>query len=467
MWSLDAIEAALVGLPRPEFRARLRADLERRAGMTSATGSVEAVAGAAEVAAGPAEAGRYVQTGKRPTASPVLRVRNAAQAIDFYTRAFDAHELMRFALGDTIPHAEIDIGGTLIILADAAPALGFPGPDVLGGSPVTIRLDVDDPDTAERRAVDAGAIVFRPVRTEFYGERTGTVVDPFGYRWTLTKKLETLSIDEMHRRLQASDEPATRDWIPPGERDVTPYLVVQDVPAVIDFATAVFDATEEMRAVGSAGGYHAEVRIGDSKLMIGGGGPELSWRGESKTTALHVYVPDVDAVYARAVGAGATATHEPREMEYGDRECGFNDPGGNTWYVATHHGGAHVPAGLGTVTPFLHPLRADAVIAFLTRTLGATTMMRYATPDGVVHHAAVRIGDSAIEMGDAHGPHQPLPTMFFVRVPDAERSYRTALESGATSVVEPVDRPYGRTAAIKDPFGNEWHFASPNRVDNR
>jgi PhnB protein len=453
MWSLDAIEAALVGLPRPEFRARLRADLERRGGMTTTTA--------------PAEAGHAVPTGQRPTASTVLRVRNAAQAIDFYTRAFGARELMRFALGDNIPHAEIEIGNTMIILADAAPALGFPGPDVLGGSPVTIRVDVDDPDAAVRRAVDAGAIVFRPVRTEFYGERTGTVVDPFGYRWSLTKKLETLSIDDMHRRLQTSGDAglAAREWIPEGERDVTPYLVVADVPAVIDFANTVFDAKEEMRAVGSAGGYHAEIRIGDSKVMIGGGAPELSWRGESKTMPLHVYVPDVDAVYARAVGAGAESTGEPRDMEYGDRECGFVDPGGNTWYVSTHLGTAdrgtgHVPAGFGTVTPSLHPLRSDALIAFLTRALGATTMMRYATADGVVHHAVVRIGDSVIEMGDAHGPHQPTPAMFFVRVPDAERTYRTALEAGATSVVEPVDRPYGRTAAVKDAFGNEWHFAS-------
>lgn len=444
-WTLQNLEAALAGLPRPEFRARLRADLERRATMTTTVST-------------------------RPTASPVLRLRSSAQAIDFYTRAFGARELMRFAVGDQIPHAEIEIGDTLIILADANPAIGFPGPESLGGSPMTIRLDVDDPDAAVARAVAAGATLFLPVQTHFYGERTGTVVDPFGYRWSLTKVVERMSLEEMHRRMLSAGGPAwdAREWIPKGYRTITPYLVVSDAPAVIDFTKAVFGAEEKMRDIGSAGGVHAEVRIGDSMLMIGGGAPTLSWRGETMATALHVYVPDVDAVFARAVSAGAVTTHEPREMEYGDRECGFVDPGGNTWYVATHRGDAHVPAGLGTVTPFLHPLRADAVIAFLTRAFGATTMMRYATPDGVVHHAAVRIADSALEMGDAHGPHQPMPTMFYVYVPDVDAAYARALDAGAASMVSPADQPYGvRQAGVKDPFGNQWYLARPIRVDNR
>src|SRR5579871_1401791 len=184
-WTLEQIEAALARLPRPEFRARLWADLERTAAMETAT----------------------VQ---RLTATPVLRVRDAAQAIDFYARAFGARELMRFEAGGRIPHAELAIGDALIVLADEAPAIGYPGPDQLGGSPVSIRLDVDDPDEAVRRAVDAGAAVFRPVETQFYGERTGTVVDPFGYRWSLTKVLERLSIEEMHRRMTTEPPAAER-----------------------------------------------------------------------------------------------------------------------------------------------------------------------------------------------------------------------------------------------------------------
>jgi len=445
-WTLDALEAALAGLPRPEFRARLRRDLERRARMTTMV-----------------DVSTITQT-----ATPVLRVRDAAQAIDFYTRAFGAREVMRFSAGGSIPHARLVIGNATIVLADEGPAHGYPGPDQLGGSPVSIRLDVDDPDAVVDRAIEAGATMVLPVTDHFYGERTGTVLDPFGYRWSVTKVIEPMGVEEMHRRMLSAGGPPpdAREWIPEGYRTLTPYLVVQNAPAVLDFAKVVFGAQETMRSVGSAGGVHAEMRIGDSMVMVGGGAPELSWRGDSMATALHMYVPDVDAVFARAVGAGATVTHEPREMEYGDRECGFVDPGGNTWYVATSHGATYVPAGLGTVTPFLHPLRADAVIAFLTRVLGATTVNRYATPDGVVHHATVRIGDSAIEMGDAHGPHQPMPTMFYVYVPDVNAVYTRALEAGGTSLASPADQPYGaRVAAVTDPFGNQWYLAQPNRVD--
>jgi PhnB protein len=455
-WSLDAIEAALTGLPRPEFRARLRAELTRaaqradvegRAGMTITAEPVPAV------------------TTITQTATPVLAVRDAAGAVDFYVRAFGARETMRFSAGGRIPHARLAIGNAVIVIRDEAPAYGHLGPDQLGGSPASIRLEVDDPDAAAARAVEAGATIVLPVTDHFYGERTGTVLDPYGYRWMLTKVTQAMTVDEMQRRMPSGPPDPRPAWVPKGYQMVTPYLVVGDVPALIDFSKTVFGAEEKTRVVGSAGGYHAEILVGNSMVMIGGGAPELAWKGDAKLTPLHVYVPDVDAVFERAVRAGAQPTGEPSQREYGDRECGFVDPTGNTWYVATHLGSEHhgpgpVPTGFGTVTPCLHPLRTDATIAFLARVLGAATMMRYATPDGVVLHAAVRIGDSVVELGDAHGPHQPTPSMFLVRVPDAARTYRTALEAGATSIVEPTDRPYGRTAAVKDPFGNEWHFAS-------
>src|SRR5579872_3628242 len=108
-WSLDAIEAALVGLPRPDFRARLRAALERSAEMTTAAGSARA------------ELGPHVHSGHRPTAAVALRVRDVAKAIDFYTRAFGARELMRFALGDQIPYLDFVIGDSVFVLGGEAP----------------------------------------------------------------------------------------------------------------------------------------------------------------------------------------------------------------------------------------------------------------------------------------------------------------------------------------------------------
>ena len=454
-WTLNAVEAALAGLPRPEFRARLRRDLERRAMMMTTQTDL--------VRADPDE-----PSAVRQTATPVLRVRGAAQAIDFYIRAFGAREVMRFTAGGSIPHAQLVIGNSTIVVADEGPAFGYPGPETFGGSPMSIRLEVDDPDAAVARAVELGATVFRPAQDEFYGERSGIVVDPFGYHWRLTHIIEAMDVAEMHRRLHALGGPPAGQqpsWVPEGYHTVTPYLIVADAPAAIDFAKAVVGAEEKNRAIGSAGGVHAEVRIGDSMLMIGGGTPELSWHGQAMPSALHVYVPDVDAAFARAVAAGATVDHAPREMVYGERGCGVIDSGGNRWYIATAHGDSPTPPGLATVNVYLHPLRAEPVIAFLVRALGATLVMKHASPDGVVHHARVQIGDTVVEMGDAHGPYQPMATMFYVHVPDVDAAYARALGAGATSLRSPADQPYGtRQAGVADPFGNQWYFAKVLRA---
>ena len=111
-----------------------------------------------------------------------------------------------------------------------------------------------------------------------------------------------------------------------------------------------FGALELLRTTGSAGGVHAEVQIGDSRLMIGGGG---AWGGRPTPTALHLYVPDTDQVYRAALQAGAESLHPPVDQPYGDREASVRDLAGNRWYIATHQTGGHVPDGLGTVTPFL------------------------------------------------------------------------------------------------------------------
>jgi uncharacterized glyoxalase superfamily protein PhnB len=247
-----------------------------------------------------------------------------------------------------------------------------------------------------------------------------------------------------------------------GFHTITPYLVVHEAPQLIDFVKQAFGAEELLRAgPGSQGGLHAEVRIGDSKLMIGGGGPGLPWHGTPLPTALHLYVKDADAVYQRALEAGATSVEKPIDQPYGDREAGVKDAFGNYWWIATHQEGGYIPQGMHTVTPFLHPLRAEPLISFLKSAFGAEELERHASPDGVVHHAIVRIGNSALEMGEAHGSYQPMPTMFYVSVPDVDTAYRSALAAGGTSIAEPKDQPYGdRVAGVKDPFGNQWYIAT-------
>jgi len=251
---------------------------------------------------------------------------------------------------------------------------------------------------------------------------------------------------------------------PAGFRAVTPYMIVQDAPALIDFVTRTFGGEERHRAIGSAGGLHAEVRIGNSMVMIGGGAPDLQWRGTSMPTALHVYVEDVDAAFRRALSAGATPIYKPMDHDYGERSGGVRDPGGNHWYIATATGPHHVPAGLHTVNICLHPVRGEAVIAFLERAFGARTLEKVASSEGAIQHAKVAIEDSVLEIGDAHGPFQPMPTMFYVFVADVDAAYERALAAGATTISAPADQPYGnRTAGVQDAFGNQWYVAAPVR----
>jgi PhnB protein len=453
---MDWLERALADLPRAGFRARLKQDLERRAAaMTTST----------------IETSETTKTSRaaRQEATPQLRVSNAVAAIDFYTRAFGAHEVMRFAAGGRIPHAELLIGSALIIVADEAPEYGYVSAERLGGSPVAMRLSVDDADAAMSRAVSAGARLLSPVEDQFYGERSGRVADPFGYTWTITARTEDVTIEEMHRRLAALGPrpgPSAQGAVREGFRTVTPYVAVHDVPALIDFAVRTFGATEHGRTSGGGGGIHAEIEIGDSKLMIGGGSREQPWSGDPRTTAFHVYVPNVDEVFERALQAGATAIQEPTEMPYGERGCGVKDPAGNTWYVATAHGASYVPETLHSVTVYLHPRRAEPLIAFLKRAFDAEELGKYASPDGVIQHAAVRIGDSPIEMGEAQGPYQPMVTRFYLYLPNVDAAYQRAIDAGATSIMPPKDQPYGeRVAGVKDAFGNEWFMARP--VDAR
>ena len=133
-----------------------------------------------------------------------LTVDGAAQAIDFYTRAFGAQEKFRLVEpGGRIGHAELDFGGTVIMVADAFPEYGLRDPKALGGTPFSIHLHVDDADAMVRRAVDAGATLERAPVDHFYGERSGSVFDPFGHRWLIGHAIEEISPEEMQRRYTA------------------------------------------------------------------------------------------------------------------------------------------------------------------------------------------------------------------------------------------------------------------------
>jgi len=132
---------------------------------------------------------------------PYLRVRRAAQAIEFYKKAFGSTELFRLTEpSGRIGHAEIKLGSTTLMLSEEYPELGIVGPEALGGTTFCIHLHVDNADEWIARAVAAGAVVTRPATDAFYGERSGVVRDPFGHEWLLGHQIEEVSVEEMQRR---------------------------------------------------------------------------------------------------------------------------------------------------------------------------------------------------------------------------------------------------------------------------
>jgi len=135
--------------------------------------------------------------------TPYLIVRGAAEAIDFYRKAFGAVELFRFPSPDgKIGHAEIKIGDSPIMMADEHPDMGYKGPQTIGGSPVSLMIYVEDVDTVFNQAVAAGATIKEALQNKFYGDRMGTVTDPFGHVWHISTHKEDVSMDEMQERMK-------------------------------------------------------------------------------------------------------------------------------------------------------------------------------------------------------------------------------------------------------------------------
>jgi len=275
--------------------------------------------------------------------------------------------------------------------------------------------------------------------------------------------------DELEREMLMSTErestqntESARSKTREGFRTVTPYLVVPDVHEEIAFIASTFGAQGKVYGLGSAGGFHSEYRIGDSMLMIGGGGKGSKWTGTPVPVSLHVYVQDVDGVYQSAVQAGATSLMPPTDMDYGERGAAIEDAGGNHWYLATATGPSYIPEGLPNLMPYFNPVGAPKMIDFLRQAFAAEEIARHQSPDGVVHHAKIRIGDSIVEMGEAHGPWQPRPMHFMVYVDDCDVWYARAMKAeGAVSIGAPANQPYGgRTGTVKDPFGNTWYLSS-------
>ena len=135
--------------------------------------------------------------------TPYLIVDGGAKALDFYKKAFGAIELFRMEHQGKIGHAEMKIGDSPFMLSDEHPEMGFKGPKALGGSPVGIMIYVDDCDRIFKQAIEAGGTETKPLQDQFYGDRSGTLIDPFGHVWTVATHKEDVSPEEIEKRLAA------------------------------------------------------------------------------------------------------------------------------------------------------------------------------------------------------------------------------------------------------------------------
>ena len=300
--ALVRVAQALRELPRKEFRAALKSDLQRRGSMNEGT-----AAGAGAAAA--ARALHYQRPGLT-SITPYVIVRPAAQFIEFLKMAFEGVERVRMPAPDgSIMHAEVSVGNGAIEVGD--------GNEEYPTAPGAIHLYVDDADATYDSALQAGATsIYAPTDDHPSGDRWGAAKDQFGNLWYIA---------------------TPKGWTPgpEGLRSVQPYLHLREAHKMIAFLEAAFGA-EAMGVHKSPEGavLHATIRIGNATLEI----DEAHGEFQPMPCHLHVYVPDTDAVYAQALRAGATSIETPQDKPYGDRAAGVKDAWGNSWFIATYLG---------------------------------------------------------------------------------------------------------------------------------
>ena len=257
----------------------------------------------------------------------------------------------------------------------------------------------------------------------------------------------------------APESPRAAQFRRPNFPNIAPYFLVGGAPQFIDFLVSAFEGAERIRVPRPDGSImHAEVAIGNSVIELG----DANEQYPSRPMTTHLYVPDADATYARALEAGATPIYAPTDDHpSGDRWGEAKDPFGNTWYIATRRTLVSGAEGFLTVQPYLHLRNAHDMIPFVEAAFGAKATGVHRSPDGIVRHATIEIAGATFELDEASGDSQPTASYLHVYVPDTDAVYDQALAAGAEGINPPYTAPYGdRAAGVKDPFGNTWFLAT-------
>jgi uncharacterized glyoxalase superfamily protein PhnB len=283
------------------------------------------------------------------------------------------------------------------------------------------------------------------------------------FKVRLRTELERSSqMENAAKQVISSDASKEAETASSGFHTIAPYIIVPRAGGFIEFLKGAFAGAERFRVPieGSEFIMHAEVAIGNSVIELADANEQIP----AAPMAIHLYVDDADAVFARAIQAGATSIYEVGDHVSGDRQGAVRDPFGNLWYIAMIQGWTPGPEGVPSVQPYLHLRGAEKMIPFLESAFGGVVQGHVPTsPEGHVLHATVQIGDNTLELDEAHGEFQPMPCHLHLHVNDADGMYARALRAGATSIDAPSDKPYGRSGGVKDPFGNSWYMTSPLR----
>lgn len=292
---LAALVLPLRALPRPEFKAALKSDLQRRISMNEATATSKST---------------QFRRANFPNIAPYFLVHNAPAFIDFLLAAFEGTERIRVPRPDgSIMHAEVAIGNSVIEMGDAN--------EQYPQRPMTTHLYVPDARATYARALQAGATpIFAPTDEHPSGDLWGAAKDQFGNTWYIATR--------------KSQVPG-----PEGVLTVQPYLHLRDAHKMIPFIEAGLAAhTTGLHKSPQGIVQHATIEIAGATFEI----DEAQGDVQPTQSYLHVYVPDTDALYAQALRVGATSIQAPYTAPYGDRAAGITDPFGNIWFLATYLG---------------------------------------------------------------------------------------------------------------------------------
>jgi len=247
-------------------------------------------------------------------------------------------------------------------------------------------------------------------------------------------------------------------FVRPGFNNIAPYIVVDGATDFIAFLQAAFEGAERIRMPRPDGKVmHAQVDIGNSAVEVG----DVSAEHPARPCTVHLYAGSADQTYALALKAGATSIYPVADQPWGDRQGCVKDEFGNVWYIAMPNGWDPGPEGVRNIQPFLHLRNASSMIPFLQEAFEAEVLGMAKSDEGELLHSTVKIGVGTVEINEAHGDAQPMPSYLHVYVPDVDDLYGRALKAGAQSVESPSTKPYGeRSAAVRDPFGNTWYLAT-------